>query len=467
LAARCIIADGTRTGISTIYDTEDDDFTTGVLSLSKSDNIVAGLTATGNVGDGIDSSPRRKLGRIGFTLQGQPSWESRYSVEARGNLERASESDATTDFASGSVAGAYLHRFSPKTTMLVQSRYERRRDWEDTFVEPTRIISSQILNGEFDPLQIDALVARDTDRYATAVTNEAQLISVNGSVTSILTARSAVTDIDAFDTSTVLEDELGELTGRDIPLRSSGPTDIASSSVSYLSDVALDRTLHINAGGEFASTQWASREIPPFARETESSSRWTPKGGLVFSPSQRLMVRAGYTESLGKGVFEDLTSIAPTLVGGINQRFKDLPGSRAKTFGTGIDGKPLESTYVGAEWIRRWIQEPSTAGRYNFTVDFDNDTTFDSVFLDARENTSIRQHFVRGYLYHVLTESLVIGSEYRFSQQFVALESPPLSLDDHRGIGFMRYFWNCGFFAGVSSTYQYHQHYPQYRLASY
>jgi hypothetical protein len=337
---------------------------------------------------------------------------------------------------------------------VVQTSYDRERLSTYRPYQEQLFFSTVKLNGMEDTRLLDSILDQRSKRYETTVNTEAQLLATTGRLNSILTLRNSTGDIDAYDRSEILEDQAGELTGRGATLRSSGPVNLSGNSVSYLGDYSLLDSFHLQFGGEFESIEWASQDEPPFSSNTTSKSLWSPKAGLVFMPSEAVTARVGYGESLGKGTRTDLISIEPTLIGGINQRYNDLVGTKSQNLGFGLDLHPRESTFLGAEWNRRWLDENTSSAVYEYIIDFDQGRGYSGVDLGENYDVPIGQDLVSAYLYEVLTRNWVMGSDYRFVRQDIGGESPSLSRD-HRGTLFSRYFLSNGFFFQGSATYRY------------
>jgi hypothetical protein len=99
-------------------------------------------------------------------------------------------------------------------------------------------------------------------------------------------------------------------------------------------------------------------EVPPFLSGESLHSAVTPKFGLVLTPTSWLTTRAAYFESLStKPVLEDLSSLEPTLVGGISQRYNDPVGTRSRNAGVGLDFKAPNTAYFGAQYLHRNLRE--------------------------------------------------------------------------------------------------------------
>lgn len=443
---------GWRTGISTGYSSRDDQFLTGIMSANKTGNLVTALTATGVAADGFIDNPRSNEGRLGISLQGQPTWADRFLVEARGTFIDNNQTDESNQVDSGFASGSYLHRFSPDTTFIAQTAFRRTRDKVANPSYPFDILFEDS-DGELIDT-IEAETQRNASEYETAIENEAQLIDKRGAVTSILTGRFAHYNVDLSERALVYNDTFGgALDGTN--LRSQGTTGLDSGSVSYLGTIAATDSLLLNVGGEYSSVQFVAYDESPYSDDDSNNSKITPKGGIVYKPSSSVMLRTGYGEYLGRATREGLVSIEPTLVGGITQRYTDiLPGTQAKNWGTGIDLQPFESTYVGSEWTRRWLDQPRSESFYTLVLDPAGTTaTLGDEYL-SRFNMPIEQDFVTSYLYHVINKRIVVGSDYKYNSS--TADSPDDStLTDQIGRAFSRYFFTNMFFGQLATNYRY------------
>jgi tetratricopeptide (TPR) repeat protein len=448
--------DGWRTGISSGYSSHDDTFVNGIVSANKTGNLVTALTATGVDGDGFIDDPRTNEGRLGISLQGQPTWADRFLVEARGVFRDDNQSDESNQADVGVAAGSYLHRFSPDTTLIAQTSYRRGRDKLVNPSFPYDVLLKDTSGEILDTISADTF--NNQSNYETATENEMQLIDKRGAVTSVLTGRYSHYDTDLSSRALVTSDSInGALADRGVYLRSQGNTGLDAGSVSYLATVNATDTLMLNAGGEYSSVQFTAKDEAPFGDESDRNSKISPKGGIVFKPRSSIMLRTGYGEYLGRATREGLTSIEPTLVGGITQRYTDvLPGTQAKTWGTGIDLQPFNQTYIGSEWTKRWLDEPRTESFYELVVDPATGQATLGDTATPRFNVPIHQDFVSTYLYQVVSRQLVLGSDYKYSLQSTG--SPDDSaLRDHTVKNFARYFFTNMFFAQGGTNYRYQE----------
>lgn len=447
--------DGWRTAVNSFYGSPSDVARSGVLSAYKNENIVLGLSADGAIGDGISDTPRSSAGTLGFSFQGQPSWADRFLVEGRGIFTGNSDRDESVDAMNGHVSAAYLHKFSPEVTGIIQSAYDRERESKYRPFYDQSTFYSEVLNGEMESELVSTLLDQRTKRYETNVVTEGQLIAKTGRVSSILTLRNNTTDLDSYEKSEILEDSLGVLNGAGATLRSAGPVNLSGNSISYLGDYAVIDSFHLQFGGEFESIEWASQDESPFSSNSTSRSLWSPKAGLVFTPSRLVTARVGYGESLGKGSRTDLISIEPTLIGGITQRYNDLAGTRSKNLGFGLDLHPRQSTFLGAEWTRRWLDENRSAALSEYVFDYDQGLGYSTVDLGENYDVPIGQDLLSVYGYEVFSKHLVGGVDYRFVRQDVNVADDGSLTNDHRGTAFTRYFFSSGVFLQGSASYRY------------
>jgi hypothetical protein len=447
--------DGWRTAVNSFYGSQSDIAQSGVLSAYKNENIVFGLSADGAIGDGVSRPPRSSAGTLGFSFQGQPSWADRFLVEGRGIFTGNSDFDESVDAMNGHISAAYLHKFSPEVTGIIQSSYDREREAKHrSFFEQSAFYST-IKDKEIESQLVSTLLDQRLRRYETNVVTEAQLIAKTGRVNSILTLRNNTTGIDSSERSTILEDDQGILDGAGATLRSTGPVNLSGNSVSYLGDYSVIDPLHLQFGGEYESLEWASQDEAPFSSNSTSKSLLSPKAGIVYTPSRKVTARVGYGESLGKASRTDLISIEPTLIGGITQRYNDLAGTKSRNLGVGLDLHPRDSTFLGAEWTRRWLDENRSSALSEYVFDYDRGLGYSAVVLGENYDVPINQDLLSVYGYEVLSRNLVGGVDYRFVRQDIDPSGDGSLTNDHRGQAFTRYFFASGLFLQGSATYRY------------
>jgi opacity protein-like surface antigen len=178
----------------------------------------------------------------------------------------------------------------------------------------------------------------------------------------------------------------------------------------YLSFKA-PRLAHLTLGIAATSVEHDLTEVAPFLPGENLETAITPKFGLVFTPTSWLTTRTAYFESLSsKSVLEDLTSLEPTLVGGISQRYNDLSGAYSRNVGLGVDVKEPNLVYTGAQYLRRNIRE--SIGFVDDLATYDGETI---ASLTPRSDGFFDNHSesdtVRGYLSLVTSKRSTLTGE--------------------------------------------------------
>lgn len=445
--------DGWRTGITGNYSSYDDQFVEGILSANKSGNVLTALTASGVQGDGAIDDPRSNEGRAGMSIQAQPTWGDRLLGEIRGVFYDSDQTDENDTYASGTFNGSYLHKFSPETSIIAQTSYRRGKD---RLTRPDNDSSLHFTSpdGSLDEFTT-ARYDQKQSQYESAAENELQLIDRTGVLTSVLTGRYSNYDLDAYDHSTLLNDDLEILDDLGVEFASSASDNVSTSGVDYLATIRATDSLSLNVGADYSHVGFSARQESPFVEDDQSNSKLTPQGGLVFQPTSAVIARVGYGQNLGKSSFSSLASVEPTLIGGISQRYQDInPGVIAQNFGTGLDVQPWRSTYIGGEWVRRWLEDPRVPAVYTADIDFNEGSVSTDVEYSDRENVSVQQDFVSAYVYQIVTETFVMGNDYRYARNTVDFPDDSF-LKSHRNRAFGRYFFTSMFFAQAGGTYLY------------
>lgn len=452
--------DGWRTALNTFYDSKAETIKSGVLSTHKFGNYALGLSADGLAQNGISDDPRTGVGTFGFSFQAQPDWGNRLLLEGRGISSSQSDSDDSADALDGHLSAAWLHRFSPDRVILFNSSYTRERLTVHTPANDMNEASffdidvTSIFEGSQETETINVPIDRWDRIFETSVVNEAQFISDDGPLQSILTYRNVSNTLSQQDSSE-LPYEFSDGTTIDIPLNSNQPSNLAANSAAYLGDLEAVDGLHLYFGVEYDWVQFAANyEEPPFVPNDLTQSLWSPKGGLVYNPDETTILRMGYGESLAKGTAIDFISIAPTTIGGIIQRFNDDPGTKAQTFGVGADFHPRKSSYFGAEWTRRWLDILQRESAYEVTLDFDTSTITSGIVGNEPYNDYGQQNFVTAYWYEILSEQVATGIDYRYAEQFINSDAN-YDTRDHRGKAFARYYFDGPWFVNGAGIYRY------------
>ena len=114
--------------------------------------------------------------------------------------------------------------------------------------------------------------------------------------------------------------------------------------------------LQVVAGVAFDSLEYPLNiDTSPITNTETSTSRVSPKAGIVWTPWKDTEFRAFYTRSLGGESLDSSVRLEPTQIAGFNQAFRSLipesveglvPGTRFETFGLGWNQRFSTRTYV-------------------------------------------------------------------------------------------------------------------------
>jgi tetratricopeptide (TPR) repeat protein len=269
--------------------------------------------------------------------------------------EGPSEDDYSENIHIGQARLGYNYTFSPSLKLLLQGEYGRDRERTSQFVQ-----RSVGLDLPDDPeLFTTDVLARESPRQVVERTSvAAQLIYNSRYIDSVFGAEGKYADSDRQEYSPVesfVDFPDAPVSGA---LTSSSSGSLRSGNLYEYLSFKIPRTAHLTLGAAATQVEQDLTEVPPFLSGESLHSAVTPKFGLVLTPTSWLTTRAAYFESLStKPVLEDLSSLEPTLVGGISQRYNDPVGTRSRNAGVGLDFKAPNTAYFGAQYLHRNLRE--------------------------------------------------------------------------------------------------------------
>jgi hypothetical protein len=324
------------------------------------------------------------------------------------NSEGPDEGDYSEDVNIGSLRLGHNHRYSSSLRSLTQ--FEFGHDREYTSENTTRDVTLSLPNGE-EPFTTDVLANESTKQRVQRTALSHQLIYTSSYLDSVTGLEAMHADNGRKEASPVLgfldypeEPVSGNLTSN------SGESAKSGQLYEYVT-LKSPGLAAFTAGLVGTSVKRDLTEVAPFDDGSDLKTAISPKAGLVLTPTTWLTARAAYFESLSrKAVLEDLTSLEPTLVGGINQRFNDLSGTESRNLGFGLDVKAPSQVYAGAQYIRRHLTESFGDVSDAATYDGESITSLPPVsrgFRDAHADSDI----FRGYLYSVVSKSSVLTAD--------------------------------------------------------
>ncbi len=344
-------------------------------------------------------------------LQWEPTADDRFILDNSFTMIDSQAPDAgnsSDDIRYGYVRLGYNKRLSSSLRWLTQGEYGRDRGISG--IDEPR--PAQIELSGLDELINTDIFARTSSRdRVSRASLSSQLLYSSRYVDSVTGFEGGYVDTSRREFSPVFgipelfdEGVSGELTS------SSGSALTSGQAYEYLS-LKVPRKANLTLGVSATSVERELTQIPSYTDGTDLKTAVSPKVGLVVTPNRWLTTRAAYFESLNrKAVLEDLSSLEPTLVGGINQRFNDLSGTNSRNLGFGIDAKDANWLYGGAQYIRRHLVDSFGAVEpfavYENGV-VESEGVVSNGFIDAHADSDI----LRGYLYSVISPNSVLSAE--------------------------------------------------------
>jgi len=215
------------------------------------------------------------------------------------------------------------------------------------------------------------------------------------------------------------------------------------------------------------------RFAPLLDPEEDTVDQFSPKGGVIWTPSGSTTIRAGYAQSLGGVSFDQSFQLEPTQVAGFNQAWRSMipesvaganSGAQFENWGVSWEQKFETGTYLGLSYYDMNSEVNRYVGTYEFFVpptfvarntpqslDFQERTLVFSLnqLLNAEWSLGIQYKWSRASLGTDLTQFSTLGvlpvSDFAPQQDF---ESDLHQVDLH-----VLYKHPSGFFAHVESVF--------------
>ncbi|MCB0310492.1 MAG: hypothetical protein KDD42_04625, partial [Bdellovibrionales bacterium] len=449
--------DQNRAEIRASASSQDDELLPNVSFSGKDREFGYFLGYDGAFTDGSRRNNYFHRNRLSAAFQYQPTFEDRMVLSTEVLwLDQENDHQETEEigFDEYHVALGYNRRIDAGTKFLAQIAFSNQRNDYLDLMGIRDVVLEEISGLDFLEDQDSLLVNEFARERIKSARGSAQLVHDSESFSMIFGTQIYYSDVEREEDSSVLDDSYYIFPDIGYHLRSAGYNDLNSYDVYLYSSWHLAKWIDLNLGANYTELDLEEREITPYLSEDFGRSRVNPKLGVTLYPNDSTTVRAAYFETMRKSSLEDSGSIEPTLVGGINQRFTDLSGARARNLGLGLDHKWPGSTYIGAEWIHRDLIDDLRSAESTILLDYDAfQISSRHDLLESGENHQ-DQDFFSAYLYQVLAQSLVASVDYQWS----GLErTDPELLQDielNKLRTGLRYFDSDGWFTFVSGTWR-------------
>ncbi|RIL10407.1 MAG: hypothetical protein DCC75_04415 [Proteobacteria bacterium] len=407
-----------RTELASTLSTYDDQIAPYVAQAGKGDRYGYYMAYESDMRDGTRGGNHLQSHLLSGAVQYQLDYENRFIAKGKGLYRDFKDSNLELDqtkFEDYEFALGYNRRMGPASHLLLQTNFSNERNnFKDHFT--TRI--AEILEtslGELYGLEDELLLDEFSRERVKSSRSSAQYIYDSDLVSLVVGSQIYFSDVEREESSDVLDDAFALFSQVPYTVRSQAYPELNSQDYYTYTSWHLADWVDINLGANYSEIELEEREVPPFLSDSRNRSRLNPKFGATFYPTSTTTVRTAYFETLRKSSLEDMTALEPTLVGGINQRFTDISGTRARNYGAGIDQKVPGFAYFGIEGIHRDVIEDFSSATTNVLFDFDNfetgsDASYNGAFEDHQD-----QDLVNAYYYQVFSKQWVGTADWQYS----------------------------------------------------
>lgn len=208
--------------------------------------------------------------------------------------------------------------------------------------------------------------------------------------------------------------------------------------------------LNITGGSNYTNQQQAANGTAPLVDDEERTTHWSPRVGMLLSPTGSLTLRGAYFQRVAGASANDIDNLEPVQVGGIRTTFLDNPGVQSENYGFGIDWKIPKSTYLGVEFLHRKFGESSTSGLDIAT--FDTSGTQQNRIDSFSSRLYSQEQAVTGYFQQILSSEFVSSLEHTWSLREDTISDVSVVTNKTR-VG-LNYYHPSGFFSFGSGTYR-------------
>jgi len=396
------------------------------------------------------------LGQYKLNADSNLVWDSAVTANDRGDLlvsrdQYEEDRDIDNDFESALVRGGYHLRVSPSTHFIAQAFYNYGDTKVDDPNNSSRISSLNIIdNGApttMNPFRFDGLIDEGLKRKENLGQLDAQFM-IDKNLVSIVTGSSfRYSSIDGQENGVVSNygstPGLSSLQG--FPIYSQNTNDQLTSRTYLYSTWHLTKDLDVDAGLTYTWLDFSENAVDaPFVDDGYQRDSLDPKLGFLYQLTSSTSLRGAYAETLDRTDRGNIGPLEPTFVGGFNQVFDGLQGSKQDFWGLGLDQTLSTETYVGVNYQNRKIDlnSPFVASRLAF--DRSNGQVSEERFQDVT-NAGADEEKVGAYIYQILNEQFTLILDYSW-EYFKEIDPLPES-DTSKFGSQLNYFHPSGLFA--------------------
>ncbi len=174
--------------------------------------------------------------------------------------------------------------------------------------------------------------------------------------------------------------------------------------------------------------------VAPFSDESQNTTQWSPKAGLIWSPRPGTTFRTFYTRSLGGVTLEQSFRLEPTQVAGFNQAFRSLipesiagsnAGEHYETGGASFEQKVWSGGYLGI--YGQWNH--SDLNRHVGVFGFDVDTLEDASPYSRAQSMTFNERTFGATFSQLIGDQFAVGVRYAFTDTVLDADYPGVGTD--------------------------------------
>lgn len=447
-----------RTGVNLRGETYDDYLLGEAFHTGRTEQLGYLMSVTGQAERGSKEHNYVRDNRLRLAGQYQPDYENRLLLDSS-LLYRSSRFDAQQDvptedeFHGGDVNLGYLYRISPQSSLIAELSYFKDRD-HYSYLD-SRDADLAFASAFGSPEELQDLLVLKTRAHDDVDQGQAQLQHIFDSrwVSTVMGYEHVYSDVERYEDSPIFYDEPANIfSGLGQRLHSSADYSLNSDTVySYLIG-HVTSWADVTAGLSYTRLDYENIDVPTFLDEKGYRNAFNPKAGITLYPLDDLTIRGAYFRSPAVSMNENLRRLEPTLVGGINQLYSDLPGTFADNYGVGLDYKRPGRDYLGVEYVHRDLDTDVKDPFLSYSFDFERGAQQAITAVDAPEGRD--QDLLNAYLYHVFDKQLVGTLDYRYTRENLAVGLYDLDQRQqrHTTSAALRYFHPSLFFGYARET---------------
>jgi len=406
---------------------------------SYGDNYDAALFQTGRLNDfgylvkgETDSQHGSKKGnylrddRIRTAFQYQLNADNRFVLDSEyiyiDEKSNALEPYSTKDSYDGAdVMFGYHGKLDEKNHLLTQVAYtldnDRVRDIDSRDLLTSFSSSVDIVNALDDVALLDMHNHDDVNQVQAGVEH----IYDSEYISTIVGYEHIYTNVNRLESDTILYDNEHIFTNLADSYRSKADYDLHANTVYSYATGHLAKWADVTFGLGYTGLDYEMTSVPTYYDDTFHNTKPNWKAGLTLYPTESLTMRSGYFQGLASSALENLRTLEPTLVGGINQLYTDQPGTESENFGFGVDYKIPSLTYLGGEYIHRDLNSQAALGTSLYNFDFDNGAIVHDILVE-NYNELRDQDFINSYWYQVLSKRFTSTFDYVYSREHLNVD---------------------------------------------